>query len=219
MAATASALQGSDDNTIVSNRIGTSVDGTSAIANGGNGIWLTGGSDGNTIGGTVVGNDAARRPRTIRPATRARRGDRLRGTAAGQPGLGQRRRRHPDRCQFDGNTLNGNYVGTTSQRQLGPGQPGRRRRHRRCRHQFAARLPGRRQPVRLLQRRQRQRRQRHPRHQFGQRHDPGQLRRHRRQQCHRRRQRGDGILIDGNSQNTQVGGVIPLGNVVSGNGD
>ena len=29
---------------------------------------------------------------------------------------------------------------------------------------------------------------------------------------------GDGLLISGNSDNTQVGGVIPLGNVISGNG-
>jgi hypothetical protein len=30
--------------------------------------------------------------------------------------------------------------------------------------------------------------------------------------------KGDGILVDGSSQNTQVGGVIPLGNVSAGNG-
>ena len=30
--------------------------------------------------------------------------------------------------------------------------------------------------------------------------------------------KGDGILIDGSSANTQVGGVIPLGNVSAGNG-
>jgi len=28
---------------------------------------------------------------------------------------------------------------------------------------------------------------------------------------------GDGVLIDGSSQSTQVGGVIPLGNVSAGN--
>ena len=52
-------LHGSADNIIVSNRIGTSVDGNSALGNDGNGIWVTDGSNGNTIGGTVVGNDAS----------------------------------------------------------------------------------------------------------------------------------------------------------------
>ena len=51
-------LHGSADNTIVSNRIGTSVDGNSALGNGGNGIWVTDGANDNTIGGTVIGNDA-----------------------------------------------------------------------------------------------------------------------------------------------------------------
>jgi Right handed beta helix region len=52
-------LHGSANNTVVSNRIGTSVDGNSAMANGGNGIWLTAGSSGNTIGGAVAGNNTA----------------------------------------------------------------------------------------------------------------------------------------------------------------
>jgi hypothetical protein len=52
-------LHGSADNTIVSNRIGTSVDGNSALGNGGNGIWVTDGANDNTIGGTVIGNDAS----------------------------------------------------------------------------------------------------------------------------------------------------------------
>ena len=51
-------LHGSADNIIVSNRIGTSVDGNSGLGNGGNGIWVTDGSNDNTIGGTVIGNDA-----------------------------------------------------------------------------------------------------------------------------------------------------------------
>ena len=45
-------LAGSSDNTVVSNRIGTNAAGTSAIANGGDGISITGRSDGNHIGGT-----------------------------------------------------------------------------------------------------------------------------------------------------------------------
>ena len=46
------ALSGSSGNTVVANRIGTSASGRSAIANGGNGISITGRSDGNEIGGT-----------------------------------------------------------------------------------------------------------------------------------------------------------------------
>ena len=55
-------LNGAHDNTIVSNRIGTSTDGNSAVANGGNGIWVTAGASGNTIGGAVTGNDASGQP-------------------------------------------------------------------------------------------------------------------------------------------------------------
>ncbi len=55
-------LHGSSDNVIVSNRIGTSTDGNSDMGNGANGIWVTDGSNGNTIGGTVVGNDASGNP-------------------------------------------------------------------------------------------------------------------------------------------------------------
>ena len=46
-------FHGSADNVVVSNRIGTSIDGTAAIANGGNGILVTDASHGNTIGGTA----------------------------------------------------------------------------------------------------------------------------------------------------------------------
>jgi parallel beta-helix repeat protein len=46
------AFSGSSGNTVVSNRIGTNAAGTSAIANGGDGISITRRSDGNEIGGT-----------------------------------------------------------------------------------------------------------------------------------------------------------------------
>jgi autotransporter passenger strand-loop-strand repeat protein len=46
-------FHGSADNVVVSNRIGTSVDGMSAMANGGNGMLLTAGSNNNTLGGTA----------------------------------------------------------------------------------------------------------------------------------------------------------------------
>jgi parallel beta-helix repeat protein len=45
-------LSGSSGNTVVSNHIGTNTAGTSAIANGGDGISITGRSDRNEIGGT-----------------------------------------------------------------------------------------------------------------------------------------------------------------------
>jgi hypothetical protein len=45
-------LSGATDNTVVANRIGTNPAGSAAIANGGNGIWLTQGARGNEIGGT-----------------------------------------------------------------------------------------------------------------------------------------------------------------------
>ncbi|HEX3671680.1 MAG TPA: hypothetical protein VHT92_08260 [Candidatus Cybelea sp.] len=45
-------LHGSSNDTIAANRIGTSVSGKVAIANGQNGIWITAGSSGNEIGGT-----------------------------------------------------------------------------------------------------------------------------------------------------------------------
>jgi parallel beta-helix repeat protein len=46
-------LAGSSGNTVVSNRIGTNPAGSSAMANGGNGILITGGASGNEIGGTA----------------------------------------------------------------------------------------------------------------------------------------------------------------------
>lgn len=45
-------LSGATDNTVVANRIGTNPAGSAAIANGGNGIWLTQGASGNEVGGT-----------------------------------------------------------------------------------------------------------------------------------------------------------------------
>ena len=48
----------SSRNTVVANRIGTNPAGTAAVANGGNGIWLTGGSTGNEIGGTIYTDSA-----------------------------------------------------------------------------------------------------------------------------------------------------------------
>jgi hypothetical protein len=51
-------LHGTTGNTVVANRIGTNPGGTSAIPNGANGIWITAGSNGNVIGGTVFVDSA-----------------------------------------------------------------------------------------------------------------------------------------------------------------
>ena len=51
-------LSGATDNIVVANRIGTNPAGSTAIANGGNGIWLTQGAHRNEIGGTEY-TDAA----------------------------------------------------------------------------------------------------------------------------------------------------------------
>ncbi len=49
-------LSGATDTTVVANQIGTNPAGSAAIANGGNGIWLTHGALGNEIGGTAYTN-------------------------------------------------------------------------------------------------------------------------------------------------------------------
>ena len=51
-------LHGSSDNVIAANRIGTSASGKQAISNGKNGIWITAGSSGNEIGGTLFVDSA-----------------------------------------------------------------------------------------------------------------------------------------------------------------
>ena len=107
-------LQGSDGNTIVSNRVGTNADGTSALANAGNGINLTGGANGNVIGGPYAGYDSG-------GAQNNPTGNK--GTAADivivAPPLGNLVSGNAgDGIRIDsnstGNTLFGNYVGTTA---------------------------------------------------------------------------------------------------------
>ncbi|UPY38952.1 hypothetical protein [Sediminicoccus sp. KRV36] len=106
-------LHGSADNIVVSNRIGTSVDGNTAMGNAGNGIWVTSGSSGNTIGGTVVGNDAGGSPND--PT-----GDK--GTAIptfAAPPLGNLISGNGQNgvlidAHSTNNILNGNYVGTAA---------------------------------------------------------------------------------------------------------
>jgi hypothetical protein len=105
-------LHGSSKNTIADNWIGTNDKGKSAVANGSNGIWLTAGSDDNEIGGrrftdsatgdvnNPTGNKGKDVPVFVVPPD----GDLVSGNVA-------------DGILIDtgskGNVLNGNFVGTT----------------------------------------------------------------------------------------------------------
>lgn len=112
-------FHGSADNTVVSNRIGTSVDGTAAMGNGGNGIWVTGGSNGNTIGGTVIGYAANPTPGQPNQANNPT-GDE--GDVPGvfvPPPLGNLVSGNAQNgilidANSQNNVLNGNFVGTTA---------------------------------------------------------------------------------------------------------
>jgi parallel beta-helix repeat protein len=106
-------LSGSSRNTVVSNRIGTNAAGTSAIANGGDGILITQGSRGNEIGGTAfvdtrtgqvnnpTGNKGTVPPVFVVPP--------LGNLISGNAGNGVLIDAHSG-----GNVLNGNFIGTTA---------------------------------------------------------------------------------------------------------
>jgi parallel beta-helix repeat protein len=106
-------LSGSSDNTVVSNHIGTNAAGTSAIANGGDGIAVTRRSDHNQIGGTDFVNTAtgqANNPTgskgTVTPVfVVPPLGNLISGNARTGILIDTRSRR---------NVLNGNFVGTTA---------------------------------------------------------------------------------------------------------
>ena len=107
-------LQGSDDNTIVSNRVGTNADGTAAMGNGGNGIYLTAGADGNVLGGPYAGYNSSGEQNN--PTGN-------KGTASDivivAPPLGNLVSSNAgDGIRIDsnstGNTMFGNYVGTSA---------------------------------------------------------------------------------------------------------
>ena len=117
-------LHGSADNIVVSNRIGTSADGNSALGNGGNGIWVTDGS--------TATRSAARSPATMpagsqnnptgnegNPADVVFVAPPLGNVVSGNAGDGIR----IDAASAN-NTLYGNFVGTTASGDRGPGQPG-----------------------------------------------------------------------------------------------
>jgi parallel beta-helix repeat protein len=106
-------LAGSSGNTVVSNRIGTNRGGGSAIGNGGAGILITGRSNGNEIGGTAfvdkstgqannpTGNKGTTTPVIVVPP--------LGNLVSGNRGSGI-----IIASRSQGNVLNGNFVGTTA---------------------------------------------------------------------------------------------------------
>jgi parallel beta-helix repeat protein len=210
-------LDGSSSNTLVDNRIGTNAAGTSAIANGGDGIYITHESHGNEIGGTAYVNTVtgqANNPTgskgTVTPVfVVPPLGNLISGN--GRNGVlidtGSR-----------GNVLHGNFIGTTASGDgaLGnggngvwiagaPGNSlvgckfvnnpfvyynvisGNRRNGLRATNSNNVTVQG---------------------NFFGVGANNTAI----------VKNRLDGILVDGNSKNTQVGGVIPLGNVSAGNG-
>jgi parallel beta-helix repeat protein len=210
-------LGGSSSNTVVDNRIGTNPAGTSAIPNGGDGIYITHGSRGNEIGGTAFVNTVtgqANNPTgskgTVTPVfVVPPLGNLISGN--GRNGVlidtGSR-----------GNELNGNFIGTTASGDgaLGnggngvwiagaPGNSlvgckfvnnpfvyynvvsGNRRNGLRVTNSDNVTVQG---------------------NFFGVGANNTAI----------VKNQLDGILVDGGSANTQVGGVIPLGNVSAGNG-
>jgi parallel beta-helix repeat protein len=106
-------LAGSSANTVVANRIGTNAAGTSAVPNGGDGILVTGDSDGNEIGGTVFTDAATGRTNnptgskgTVTPVfVVPPLGNQISGNAGNGVAI-----LHGAR----GNSLNGNFIGTTA---------------------------------------------------------------------------------------------------------
>jgi parallel beta-helix repeat protein len=210
-------LSGSSGNTVVSNRIGTNAAGTSGIGNGGNGISITAGSDSNEIGGTdftdpatgqvnnPTGNKGTVTPVFVVPPL----GNLISGN--GRNGVAIT-------ANSQHNTLNGNFVGTTAN---GNAAIGNRRNGvwidgannnsltgcKFVNNPFVyynvlsgngsngLRITDSRNAV-----------------------VQGNFLGTGANNTTTVRNRLDGILVDGTSANTQVGGVIPLGNVAAGNG-
>jgi parallel beta-helix repeat protein len=210
-------LAGSSSNTVVDNRIGTNAAGTSAIANGGDGIYITHGSRGNEIGGTafvdtVTGqaNNPTGSKGTVTPVFVV---PPLGNLISGNGGNG---------VMIDagsmGNVLNGNFIGTTASGDGALGNAGN--------GVWIDRAPGNslvgckfvnnpfvyynvvsgngRNGLRVTS----SNNVTVQGNFFGVGANNTTI----------VKNRLDGILIDGTSKNTQVGGVIPLGNVSAGNG-
>jgi parallel beta-helix repeat protein len=210
-------LTESSSNIVVDNRIGTNAAGTSAIANGGDGIYITHGSRGNEIGGTtyvntVTGqvNNPTGSKGTVTPVFVV---PPLGNLISGNAGNGVL-----INADSRGNVLNGNFIGTTASGNgaLGnggngvwiagaPGNSlvgckfvnnpfvyynvisGNRRNGLRVTNSDNVTVQG---------------------NFFGIGANNTTI----------VKNRLDGILVDGTSKNTHVGGVIPLGNVSAGNG-
>ena len=210
-------LAGSSGNTVVANRIGTDAAGTSAIANGGDGIWISQRSRGNEIGGTAfvdtttgqannpTGNKGTVTPVFVVPP--------LGNLISGNDGNG---------VTIDagsrGNVLNGNFIGTTASGDGALGNAGN--------GVWIDRAPGNslvgckfvnnpfvyynvvsgngQNGLRVTS--------------SGNVTVQGNFFGVGANNTAIVKNRLDGILVDGTSVNTQVGGVIPLGNVSAGNG-
>jgi len=106
-------LHGSSGNTLVNNRIGTDPTGTVGMGNGGTGLWITAGSSGNQIGGTAfldtgtgqannpTGTEGSTTPVFVVPPL----GNQISGN--GQNGV-------LIDAGSQSNVLNGNFIGTTA---------------------------------------------------------------------------------------------------------
>ena len=209
-------LHGSTGNVIAANRIGTDVKGKFAIANGENGIWLTASSNGNEIGGTrfvdsathkannPTGSKGTTTPVFVVPPD----GNLVSGNAKNGILIDK---------GSENNTLNGNFIGTIADGDAAIANAGDGVRIIGAANNSLIGCKFRNNPFVyynvmsgnlgnglhitnsdgvLVQG-----------NFFGIGADNSTV----------VANNGDGILIDGSSQNTQVGGVIPLGNVSAGN--
>jgi parallel beta-helix repeat protein len=106
-------LNGSSGNTVVDNRIGTNAAGTATIPNGGDGLWITQKARGNEIGGTDfvdsvthLANNPTGTKGTVPPVFAV---PPLGNLISGNSGNGVM-----IEGGSPGNTLNGNFIGTTA---------------------------------------------------------------------------------------------------------
>jgi parallel beta-helix repeat protein len=210
-------LDGSSGNTVAANRIGTSPAGTARLANNGNGLLITAGAHGNEIGGTrftdsatgQVNNPTGSKGTTTPVFVVPPLGNLISGNL--RNGVLINSRAH-------GNTLNGNFIGTTASGDAALGNAGN--------GVWLDHAPGNsligckftnnpfvyynvvsgngRNGLRVTDSANAVVQGNF----FGAGADNTAI----------VRNRADGVRVDGTSANTQVGGVIPLGNVAAGNG-
>jgi hypothetical protein len=192
-------LSGSSGNTVVANRIGTNAAGTSRLANGGNGILMTEAAQGNEIGGTEFVDTATGQVNnptgdkgTVPPVFVV---PPLGNLISGNSG---------DGVLIDagsqGNVLNGNFIGTTANGDAALGNAGNGVWINRSANNSLVGCKFVNNPFvyyNVLS---------------GNRQNGLRI-----TNSNNTTVQGN-ILVDGSSANTQVGGVIPLGNVSAGNG-